>query len=607
MGARTFPASRLTALPLFFLVALLSLAQAAQSESYENRVAVVLGVSNYGSPDRFDLPNAAADVEGVSRQLGELGFKVQKYLNPRADQLPSILLAFRDALSPGAIAFFYFSGHGFQSEGQNYLLLDPVPTTGLALADVKRSSLALNEVVSILERARTQINVVLLDACRIPPAKGIVTTGLAEVVAPINTVLGFATYPGGVALQFDDDRFSLYTKFLVPNMSSSGQTIEQVLKNVGKSVFTATKGEKKPQQPWMQSSLYEDFYLVQNHGLKTRGNEKGDIEQWYRIRDSRETRDFEEYMARFPGGFYTLQAKQKIRVLSNEGPTDSTLQAAGAALDPWLKNRELLSGKGLFERLDDFVAANHDPLSTLKLSAQKGNEVGLAMWCTLLTHERYRLPVKIESEWPLCNQKALLSTPVGMFIAGRAMYFGRGTSQDRTAGIRLIYSAANAGNPLAANFLGDLQFNAQKPDCNSMKKFYFLAAKAGDANAFNNLGVAHLMGRCFLQDPYEARLWFRKAASSGNAWAATNLGMMLLTGKGGTPDLDEGFSLISSAADKGNAQAWVLLGKYFESGLNGRPDFGKARHWYSRVLNESGESDLLEFARLGLGRLPKAN
>lgn len=578
-------------------------ALASQAPSFENRVALVLGVSDYRSPDQFDLPNAAADVEGVSRQLGGMGFKVSRHLNPKASQIPEILREFKASLTPGAVAFFYFSGHGFQSEGQNYLLLDALPASGPTLENVKRASVPLNEVIAIVDKAGTQINVLLLDACRIPPARGIVTTGLAEVIAPANTVIGFATRPGGVALQFDDDRFSLYTKFLVPSMSGAGLTIEEVLKSVGRNVFATTRGEKVPQQPWMQSSLYEDFYLVPSQYLKVRGDEKGDIEQWHRIKHSNDIANFEGYLAHFSGGLYTLQAKQKIQALRAEAAPQATVRAMTEENSQWFKDRSLLKGEGLFERLDEFIAASGDPAGILKSAAQSGNEVALALWCTLLTHERYRVPAKLEREWSLCNRKTLSSTPVGMFVTGRAMYFGRGAVQDKSAAIRLMKTSATAGNPLAANFLGDLQFNSERPDCESMKRYYLLAAKSGDSNAFNNLGVSYLTGRCFLQDPFEARIWFRKAASLGNAWAATNLGMLLLTGKGGVPDFDEGYALISSAAEKGNAQAWILLGKYHEDGLGGRRDVQKAFHWYSRTVKESSEHDLLELANAGLSRL----
>lgn len=578
-------------------------ALSSQAPSFENRVALVLGVSDYGSPDQFDLPNAAADVEGVSRQLGGMGFRVSRHLNPKASQIRGILQEFKASLTPGAVAFFYFSGHGFQAEGQNYLLLDALSASGPTPESVKNASLPLNEVIAILDKAGTQINVVLLDACRIPPARGIVTTGLAEVIAPANTVIGFATRPGGVALQFDEDRFSLYTKFLVPGMNGAGLTIEQVLKAVGRNVFAATRSEKVPQQPWMQSSLYEDFYLVPSQHLKVRGDEKGDIEHWYRIKHSNDIADFDGYLAHFPGGLYTLQAKQKIQALRAESSGQATAQAMAEDNGRWFKDRSLLKGAGLFERLDEFIASSEDPAGVLKSAAQSGNEVALALWCTLLTHERYRVAARLESEWPSCNRKTLSATPAGMFITGRALYFGRGAAQDKPAAIKLMKTSAAAGNPLAANFLGDLQFNSERPDCEAMRKYYLLAAKSGDSNAFNNLGVSYLTGRCFLQDPFEARVWFRKAASLGNAWAATNLGMLLLTGKGGVPDFDEGYALISSAAEKGNAQAWVLLGKYHEDGLGGRRDVKKALHWYSRTVKESGERDLLELAKAGLGRL----
>src|SRR5207248_1585337 len=122
------------------------------------------------------------------------------------------LREFRARLSPGAVALFFYAGHGVQVGGINYL--PAVDAEIEAEEDVYTQSLEVGKVLDLMDQAKTRVNLVFLDACRNNPfsrrfrsAAG----GLAKVDAASGTLISFATRPGSVAAD-GDGRNGLYTE-----------------------------------------------------------------------------------------------------------------------------------------------------------------------------------------------------------------------------------------------------------------------------------------------------------------------------------------------------------------------------------------------------------
>ena len=63
----------------------------------------------------------------------------------------------------GVVGLFYFSGHGTQIDGENYLL--PVGREFSSLEDVKRGSVTALAVVDAMATGRSDLNIIILDAC----------------------------------------------------------------------------------------------------------------------------------------------------------------------------------------------------------------------------------------------------------------------------------------------------------------------------------------------------------------------------------------------------------------------------------------------------------
>ena len=149
------------------------------------------------------------------------------------------------------VALFYFSGHGCEAKGENYLV--PVDDTFNSPADLHYKAVKAGFVLEKMEDAaeetkdtNSRINIIILDACRNNPFKGVrsPSRGLTEMRAPAGSFIAYATAPGTVAAD-GQDRNGIYTKHLLRAIESRGVS-EQAFKMVAREVYAETRGQQRP-------------------------------------------------------------------------------------------------------------------------------------------------------------------------------------------------------------------------------------------------------------------------------------------------------------------------------------------------------------------------
>ncbi len=222
----------------------------------EQRVALVIGNSQYkDSP----LPNPVNDARAIAKSLSESGFKVTKKENIGQKEMQLAMREFGDALKGGGVGLFYYAGHGMQVKGRNFLI--PVDAQIQREDEVAYNSVDAGQVLDKMEAANNRLNIVILDACRNNPfARSFRSggAGLAQMDAPVGTLIAFATAPGSVASDGEGQN-GLYTQHLLQSMQKPGIKIEDVFKNVRASVRKDSGGK---QIPWESTSLEGDFIFV---------------------------------------------------------------------------------------------------------------------------------------------------------------------------------------------------------------------------------------------------------------------------------------------------------------------------------------------------------
>jgi hypothetical protein len=226
----------------------------------ERRVALVIGNATYKVTP---LKNPVNDSTDMARSLRSVGFDVIEANNTTLAQMREATRRFADKLGSSDVGLVYYSGHGVEVKGKNYLI--PVN------ADIKREyevvdqAFDASQFLEMMDNIRgpnnKRVNILIVDACRnneLQRSWRSTNNGLARMDAPGGTFISFATAPGRVAAD-GTGRNSPYTKHLLQALKQPNVPIEQVFKVVRRNVMEETKGE---QIPWENSSLVGDFYFT---------------------------------------------------------------------------------------------------------------------------------------------------------------------------------------------------------------------------------------------------------------------------------------------------------------------------------------------------------
>jgi uncharacterized caspase-like protein len=225
----------------------------AQANFSGKRIALVIGNGKYPTAP---LKNPVNDARAMAKSLKELGFEVTLRENSSQRDLAAAVRQFGSSITPGSAAVFYFAGHGMQVKGRNYLV--PVDADIQLEDEVPYSTIDVSLVLDKMEVGKSAVNIVILDACRNNPfarrfrSSG---TGLAQMDAPIGTLIAFATAPGSVA-QDGTGENGIYTKHLLDSIAMPGLPVEQMFKRVRVGVARDTN---EAQVPWESSSMKGDF------------------------------------------------------------------------------------------------------------------------------------------------------------------------------------------------------------------------------------------------------------------------------------------------------------------------------------------------------------
>jgi hypothetical protein len=231
----------------------------AWAQSHGARVALVIGNGAYATVGR--LANPGNDAKLVAQTLKASGFTLiggdaeTDLDKPHFDRA---VAEFGRAIVGADVALFYYSGHGLQVDGTNFLV--PVDANPSRRQDLDFQMVSADLVLRQMSGSGTKLNIIVLDACRNNPFDGTglrsAGGGLAEMKAPEGTLISYATQPGSVARD-GAGRDSPFTLALVDAMRQPGLDIFRLFNRVGLDVKKSTGGQ---QQPWLAASPIEgDF------------------------------------------------------------------------------------------------------------------------------------------------------------------------------------------------------------------------------------------------------------------------------------------------------------------------------------------------------------
>ena len=220
--------------------------------SDQKRFALILANQTY---EKNPLPNIRNDALLMDKTLKGIGFTTTVVLDGTRSAMLDGIRRFKTTLTPGAFVLLYYSGHGAQVDGENYL----IPTDNGTIDDAdaaKDQCIPLGGTNGLLEklgRSSGQLNLIILDACRDDPfpaaTKSQGSKGLAVVARPVSgDYIAMAASPGQTASANSKGMNSLYTQALVQRLATPGLRLEDVFIETRNAVVAASGGKQVPQE-----------------------------------------------------------------------------------------------------------------------------------------------------------------------------------------------------------------------------------------------------------------------------------------------------------------------------------------------------------------------
>lgn len=250
------PAVRFLAAAMLVLHGVVAYAQTAASGAPAQRIALVIGNAAYRNDP---LDNPVNDARLIAKSLAQASFKVDLRENLDRRGLLEAIRTFGNRLNEDTIAVFYYAGHGLQLRDSNFLI--PVDADIQSQEEIPVTGMNVGFLLDRMAGARSRVNIVILDACRNNPfaerTKSL-PRGLAQMDAPLGTVLAYATGPGKLASDGTGGH-GVYAQHLAQHLLTPGLPIETMFRRVREGVVRETRQQ---QIPWESTSLQGDFAFV---------------------------------------------------------------------------------------------------------------------------------------------------------------------------------------------------------------------------------------------------------------------------------------------------------------------------------------------------------
>ena len=231
------------------------------------KVALTIGVANYQKA--HPLRNPLRDVGEVSKRLQEIGFDTVRVENTTREQADHSIKDFISRSKNADIALIYYSGHGLQIDGENYI----VPTDfDPDKSDITDQLISVSRLLDSLN-ARAKVKIILLDACRDNPFADIlknsrhnfaVSKGLAPFKAAslsdpaYGLIVGYATQPNDVAND-GTGVTSPYAAGLLQATLSPDEDFNLSLVKAARIVVAQTNGVQRPEH---RVALTQPLFLL---------------------------------------------------------------------------------------------------------------------------------------------------------------------------------------------------------------------------------------------------------------------------------------------------------------------------------------------------------
>jgi tetratricopeptide (TPR) repeat protein len=472
------------------------------------QLAIVTGNNAY-----VEVPPLAAavnDARAMKEALRSQGFEVELVENGSKRQMSRALSKVEAQVEPGDTVVFHYSGHGFEIDGQNWLLPIDVPAAREGEAGLVKDE-AFN-AADIIERFRSRGAgrvIAILDACRNNPFAKTGTRalsgsrGLARMDASGGVFIMFSAGAKQEALDSlsstDPEKTSVFVRSLLPLIARKDMTLIDLAK------------ETQEQVRGLAQSVGHDQIPAYYDGIVGR--------------------------VTLTGAPVVAPAVTQQDVLAARQPNPEPLRQISPAAPVEVTSPEI-------EACDRAAASPRDPDKPANIPG-----------------------VEYES---LAAQAGVLACRKAVDIPGapRRIFFELARSYAKMSNnrdaIANYIKATELKHPIAMHNLAVLNLEGKgiKKDLSTARVLFESAAAAGVDESLNQVGRLYELGLGAPRDYDKAIFYYRKAIEAGNAAANSRLGAMYANGQGVPKNGQKACDLFKAGASLGSPDASKNYGRF---------------------------------------------
>lgn len=234
-----------------------------------NITSLIIANSEYDDSKLDNLKNPCNDADSIQKVFEELNIQTAVHKNITYTEMNQLLMDFGENSDSYDALIFFFSGHGFEFKGNNYLAAKDTVTTNQT--SIRTTSYLLSQFIEILEESSIPIKIIIIDACRKglrrELERGTENESLAPIKAPANTFIEFSTTSGFGASDGNGNNSRFVTALL--KHIKEQIPIEELFK---KTRIDLLKDTNNLQTSWDYSSFTDDFSFTDNLSIQNDSN-----------------------------------------------------------------------------------------------------------------------------------------------------------------------------------------------------------------------------------------------------------------------------------------------------------------------------------------------
>jgi uncharacterized caspase-like protein len=329
---------------------LLAAAMTLSTPADAKRLALVIGNDSYQNVQ--PLQNARSDAKAIAAELKAVGFDVTLKQDLTQKMMKSALRDFKAQVAGGDEVVFYFSGHGVQFGGTNFLV--PIDITADSEAQVADDAVPLQRILDDLTEQKARFSLAIIDACRSNPFKeagrAIGGRGLVPVTPATGQMIMYSAGAGQAALDnlgpHDTNPNGVFTRVLIQEMRKPGVPAGTLLKDVQSDVVDLAHGVGHEQVPALYDQSLGKFYfrpgapgavanvapVLAAAAIHVPTPAELDESYWQGIKGSTDASDYTSYSKSFPKGMHVAEAEMMARRLTRTAAASSPSAAAQASV-----------------------------------------------------------------------------------------------------------------------------------------------------------------------------------------------------------------------------------------------------------------------------------